>query len=56
LLFPNPLMNVDDPKQRPRNVLPDLIIPVLALAFTIYYLTTITEVPWIAQASAITVS
>ena len=24
--------------------------------FTIYYLTTITEVPWIAQASAITVS
>ena len=40
----------------PKNVLPDLIIPVLALAFTVYYLTTITEVPWIAQASAITVS
>ena len=56
MLFPYPLMNADDPKQRPRNVLPDLIIPVLALAFTIYYLTTITEVPWIAQASAITVS
>lgn len=40
----------------PKNVLPDLIIPALALAFTVYYLTTITEVPWIAQASAITVS
>ena len=40
----------------PKNVLPDLIIPILALAFTVYYLTTITEVPWIAQASAITVS
>ena len=40
----------------PKNVLPELIIPVLALVFTVYYLTTITEVPWIAQASAITVS
>lgn len=36
-------------------MLPDLIIPVLALGFTAYYLTTITEVPWISQASAITV-
>lgn len=40
----------------PKNVLPDLIIPVMALAFAIYYLTTITEVPWIAQASAVLVS
>jgi len=40
----------------PRNVLPELIIPALALLFAIYYLTTITEVPWIAQASAILVS
>lgn len=40
----------------PRNVLPDLIIPGMALAFAIYYLTTITEVPWIAQASAVLVS
>jgi hypothetical protein len=39
-----------------KNILPDLIIPALALGFAIYYLTTITEVPWIAQASAITVS
>lgn len=28
----------------------------MALAFSIYYLTTITEVPWIAQASAVLVS
>ena len=39
-----------------RNVLPDCIIPAVALAFAIYYLTTITEVPWISQASAIFVS
>ena len=41
--------------KQPRNILPDFIIPVLALGFTIYYLTTITEVPWISQASAILV-
>lgn len=40
----------------PRNVLPELIIPALALLFAIYYLATITEVPWIAQASAMLVS
>lgn len=45
-----------DPVEKPRNILPDLIIPVLALGFTAYYLTTITEVPWISQASAIIVS
>jgi len=43
------------PPQEPRNILPDCIIPALALGFTIYYLTTITEVPWISQASAIVV-
>lgn len=48
-------MDSDRPS-KPRNALPDLIIPILALVFTAYYLTTITEVPWIAQASAITVS
>lgn len=42
-------------KTPPRNVLPDLIIPATALGFTVYYLTTITEVPWISQASAVTV-
>jgi hypothetical protein len=42
--------------QEPKNVLPDLIIPILAFAFAVYYLTTITEVPWISQASAMIVS
>jgi hypothetical protein len=46
----------DEQSGRPKNVLPDLIIPAMALAFSIYYLTTITEVPWIAQASAVLVS
>lgn len=49
-------MNSDHPRHQPRNVLPDLVIPLLALGFTVYYLTTITEVPWISQASAVTVS
>jgi hypothetical protein len=48
------LKNDFEPKAR--NILPDCIIPVAALVFTIYYLTTITEVPWISQASAIFVS
>ena len=42
--------------KNPKNVLPDFIIPGMALIFAIYYLTTITEVPWIAQASAVLVS
>lgn len=49
-------MAQDSPRKSPRNVLPDLVIPLLALGFTGYYLTTITEVPWISQASAVTVS
>lgn len=48
--------STDPVAKPPKNVLPDLIIPVMALAFAIYYLTTITEVPWIAQASAVVVS
>lgn len=44
------------PEPPPKNVLPELIIPAIAFAFAIYYLTTITEVPWIAQASAMLVS
>lgn len=46
----------NEPQKKPRNILPDCIIPALAFAFTVYYLTTITEVPWISQASAIVVS
>ncbi len=45
-----------DSAPAPRNILPDCIIPGIAVCFTIYYLTTITEVPWISQASAIIVS
>ncbi len=30
----------------------DLIIPIAALAFTVYYFTTIIDVPWTAQVSA----
>ena len=41
---------------QPRNILPDCIIPAMAVCFTVYYLTTIIEVPWISQASAIVVS
>ena len=46
----------EDPLEKPRNILPDCIIPALALGFTAYYLSTITEVPWISQASAVVVS
>ena len=46
----------DEDIKTPRNILPDCIIPALALGFAIYYLTTITEVPWISQASALIVS
>ncbi|TFH43486.1 MAG: hypothetical protein E4H01_11990, partial [Lysobacterales bacterium] len=49
-------MNSDNSGKVPRNILPDLVIPVLALGFTGYYLTTIAEVPWISQASAMVVS
>ncbi len=31
----------------------ELVIPVAALIFTIYYFSTITDVPWIAQVSAL---
>ncbi|MCZ7599823.1 MAG: hypothetical protein M5U09_21755 [Gammaproteobacteria bacterium] len=48
-------MRHDDDKPA-RNVLADLIIPAAAFAFAIYYLTTITEVPWISRASAVFVS
>lgn len=51
---PNKVLS--DDKVLPRNILPDCIIPALATIFAIYYLTTITEVPWISQASAIVVS
>jgi hypothetical protein len=39
-------------KPEPRAIGGDLIIPVAALLFTIYYFTTIIGVPWSAQVSA----
>ena len=39
-------------KPAPRAIGGELIIPVAALLFTIYYFTTIIDVPWSAQVSA----
>ena len=39
-------------KPEPRAIGGELIIPVAALALTIYYFTTIIDVPWSAQVSA----
>ncbi len=39
-------------RREPRAIGGELIIPVAALAFTVYYFTTILEVPWSAQVSA----
>ncbi len=36
----------------PKSIGGELIIPVAAIAFTVYYFTTILEVPWSAQVSA----
>jgi len=40
-------------KHEPRSIGGELIIPVAALAFTVYYITTIIDVPWTAQVSAL---
>lgn len=39
----------------PKAVGGELILPAVAVAFTIYYFSTIREVPWIAQVSALLV-
>jgi hypothetical protein len=39
-------------KRERRAIGGELIIPIAALAFTVYYFTTILEVPWSAQVSA----
>ena len=39
-------------KPEPRAIGGELIIPVAALLFTVYYFTTIIDVPWSAQVSA----
>lgn len=38
--------------REPRSVGAQLIIPIAAIAFTIYYFTTILDTPWTAQVSA----
>ncbi len=46
----------DQPKSEPRekkHVGGELVIPVAALLFTIYYFVTIIDVPWTAQVSAL---
>ncbi len=46
----------NQPKSEPRekkHVGGELVIPVAALIFTIYYFVTIIDVPWTAQVSAL---
>lgn len=42
----------DQPKQDKKHLGGELVIPVAALLFTIYYFVTIIDVPWTAQVSA----
>lgn len=42
----------DDPNRAPRHLGADLVIPVLAVIFTLYYFSTIWNSPWTAQVSA----
>lgn len=42
----------DDPNRAPRHLGADLVIPVLAVGFTLYYFSTIWNSPWTAQVSA----
>ncbi len=41
-----------DPKDPPRQLGGELVIPVLAVAFTLYYFSSIWNSPWTAQVSA----
>ncbi len=42
----------EDPHHTPRSLGADLVIPVLAVGFTLYYFSTIWNSPWTAQVSA----
>ena len=42
----------DDPNRAPKHLGADLVIPVLAVGFTLYYFSTIWNSPWTAQVSA----
>jgi hypothetical protein len=41
-----------DPKDQPRQIGGELVIPVIAVAFTLYFFSTIWNSPWTAQVSA----
>lgn len=42
----------DDPDRTPKHLGADLVIPVMAVTFTLYYFSTIWNSPWTAQVSA----
>lgn len=42
----------DDPNRAPKHLGADLVIPTLAVIFTLYYFSTIWNSPWTAQVSA----
>ncbi len=42
----------DDPNRAPRHLGADLVIPALAVGFTLYYFSTIWNSPWTAQVRA----
>ncbi|MGD9294087.1 MAG: tripartite tricarboxylate transporter TctB family protein [Roseobacter sp.] len=42
----------DDPNRAPRHLGADLVIPVMAVTFTLYFFSTIWNSPWTAQVSA----
>lgn len=42
----------DNPNRAPRHLGADLVIPVLAVVFTLYFFSTIWNSPWTAQVSA----
>lgn len=41
-----------DPKDQPRQIGGELVIPLIAVAFTLYFFSTIWNSPWTAQVSA----
>lgn len=45
----------DDPNRAPRHLGADLVIPVVAVVFTLYYFSTIWNSPWTAQVGAFSI-
>ena len=44
--------NADTQRAEPKSIGSELIIPVVALFFTLYYFYTIIDAPWTAQVAA----